>query len=154
MSGSEALLQIAQAAGFVGQVGQGFADRATGQAQADIYRTQGRYAVQDAATEETLYRRSARSEIAQQTANVLAEGGGDGSQLDVVRQNEVNLIADALAIRRKGQIAATGYESRAKASEYEGDQALFGSVASAGSKFLMTTAERKALERRAAVGVR
>lgn len=149
MAGTETLLQIAQGVGVLAPIGRGFATRAAGEANADIYRGQGRAALDAAAADETRFRRSARSAIAQQTANVLAEGQGESSAMDVVRQNEVNLIADALAIRHRGQIEAAGYESRAQASEYEGEQALYGGLASAGSKLLMTATERRALERRA-----
>lgn len=154
MAGTETLIQIMQAAQGVATVGQGVVDYQAGQANAETLRTQGRYALQAAAEEETLARREGRQVIAQQAANVLAEGGGEGSQMDVVRQNEVATIANALAIRRRGQVQALGYESRARGAEYEGTQALFSGISAAGSKLLMTAAERRALELRAATGAR
>lgn len=153
MAGTETLLQIMQAAQVAAPIGQGVVDYQTGQANADILRTQGRYAVQGAAEEETLARREGRQVIAQQAANVLAEGGGDSSQMDVVRQNEVAMIANALAIRRRGAVQAAGYESKARMSEYEGEQSFYSGVTASGSKLLTTAAERRALERRAATGV-
>jgi hypothetical protein len=89
-----------------------------------------------------------RSEIAQQVANASADGATDSSQMDVIRQNEVNLIADALAIRRRGQVEAAGYESRARVAKYEGDQSLYGGISGAGSKLLMTAADRAAEQKR------
>lgn len=157
MAGDGTLAQLMQLTGALAPVGQGFADRAAGEANAGIYRTQARQALDAAAYDEARARREGRSIIAQQAANVLAEGGGDGSQMDVIRQNEVNLIADALAIRRRGQVEAAGLKSRADMAEYEGEQALYGGIASAGSKLLMTGAERAQREREAtkrrAVGV-
>lgn len=157
MAGDGTLLNLVQMAANLAPAGQGFVDRAAGDANARTYRTQSRQVLDAAAYDEARARREGRSIIAQQTANVLAEGGGDGSQMDVIRQNEVNLIADALAIRRRGQVEAAGLKSRADMSEYEGEQALYGGIASAGAKLLMTGAERAQREREAkkrrAVGV-
>lgn len=153
MAGKETIELLAQAVGIAAPIGQGFADRAAGEANAKILRTQGRYVTQAAADEETRARRDARQVISQQAANVLAEGGGDSSAMDVVRQNEVNLIADALAIRRRGEVQAAGFKQRADMAEYEGGLALADGFGAAGAKLLMTAAERKARERRLAVGV-
>lgn len=153
MAGTETLIDIMQAVQVAAPIGQGIVDSQTGQANADILRTQSRYALQAAADQETIARKEGRQVIAQQAANVLAEGGGDSSAMDVVRQNEVAMIANALAIRRRGQVEAAGYESRARLAEYEGDQSLYGGLTSAGAKLLTTAAERRALQRRAATGV-
>ncbi len=144
MAGTETLLDAFKGMTALAPAGQGFADRSAARANADIYRQQAREIAASTAQDETNARREGRAVIASQAARVIAEGGGDSSQMDVVRQNEVNLIADALAIRRRGQVAAAGFESRARASEYEGDQALYGGIASAGSGLLMTAAERRA----------
>ena len=143
MAGTETLLDAFKGAAALAPAGQGFADRSASYTNAGIYRQQGREAVASAAQDEAIARREGRAAIASQAARVIAEGGGDSSQMDVIRQNEVNMIADALAIRRRGQVAAAGFESRARASEYEGDQALYGGVASAGTNLLMTAAERR-----------
>lgn len=149
---TEAIQLIAQATQVVAPIGQGFADRASAGYNADIYRKQAGQAVDAAAYQESLARREGRSVIAQQEANALAEGGAGSSQIDVIRQNEVNLIANALAIRHRGATEAAGYESRAAMAEYEGDQALYGGVQAAGSQLLMTAAKRRQIEREAEQG--
>lgn len=144
---TEVLQQIAQASGIAATAGQGFVDREAGQAQADIYRTQGRQAAASAGYDEARARREARQIIAQQVAQASADGSISGSSGDVIRQNEVNLIADALAIRQRGQVQATGFESRARAAEYEADLAPYGSIASAGARLLETQYQRRLRQR-------
>lgn len=150
MAGSTDLIDIMKYSTSAAQVGQGFADRAAAGANADLYRMQARQVLQGAAYDETAARREARQIVARQAAAAIAEGQGDSSAMDVVRQNEVNLIMDALAIRRRGEVAAAGYTSRAAASEYEGDQALYRGLSGAGASLLTTAAEKDALARRAA----
>lgn len=139
----EAIQQIAQATKVAAPIGQGFAERTAGRYNADIYRTQARQALMSTAYDEARARREGRSIIASQAAKVIEGGGADSSAMDVVRQNEVNLIADALAIRARGANAAAGFESRARASEYEGDQALYGGLTSAGAQLLRMPYERR-----------
>jgi hypothetical protein len=149
MAGSTDLIEILKYSVSASQVGQGFADRSAAGANADIYRTQARQALDAAAYDEAAARREGRQVIARQAAAAIAEGQGDSSAIDVIRQNEVNLIADALAVRRRGQVAAAGFTSRANAAEYEGDQALYRGIAGAGASLMTTAAEKDALERRA-----
>lgn len=145
MAGTETLLEIAKGVGVVAPIGQGFADRSAARYNAGLSRLQGRAALSTAAAEEALQRRQGRSVIAQQIANQAANGvGADSSQADVIRQNEVNLIADALAIRHRGSIEAASYESRAAMSEREGDQAFYRGLQGAGANLLMTEFERRA----------
>lgn len=143
---TEALQQIAQVAQVAAPIGQGFSDRASGEYNAGIYRTQGRQALEASAYAEAASRRDGRSAIAQQAANAIADGGAGSSAFDVIRQNEVNLIANALAIRHRGQTEAAGFESRAAMAEYEGEQALYSGIQSAGSKLMQTAAQRRARE--------
>lgn len=150
MAGSSDLIEILKYSTSAAQVGQGFADRSAAGANADIFRTQAQQTLQAAAGDEAMARREGRQIIARQAAAAIAEGQGDSSAMDVVRQNEVNLIADALAIRRRGEVAAAGYASRAAASEYEGEQALYRGLSGAGASLLTTAAEKDALARRAA----
>jgi hypothetical protein len=141
---TEALDQIAQAAKIVAPIGQGIVDSQTADANAATLRTQAGYARAGAAAQESMTRREGRAAIAQQVANQAANGAGfDSSSADVIRQNEVSSIADALAIRYRGQLEAQGYESKAAAVEYEGKQSLYGGIASAGTQLLMTEAEKR-----------
>jgi len=147
MAGTETLLDLAKFAGVVAPVGQGLADRSAARYNADVYRTQARQTLEAAATDEALARREGRQVTAKQAASAYAEGQGDSSAMDVIRQNEVNLIADALAIRRRGQVQAEGFSSRAAMAEYEGDQALYAGLQGTGAELLTTVAERRARER-------
>jgi hypothetical protein len=142
----DALLQIAQATKAVAPIGQGFVDRGAARYNADVYRTQAQQTVQAAAEDETAARREGRAAIASQIAGASAEGQGDSSAADVIRQNEVNLIRDALMIRARGDRQASGLKSRAAMSEYEGDQALYEGIQGTGASLLTTAGERRAKE--------
>ena len=145
---TEALDQIAQVMKIAAPIGQGIVDQQTGNTNAELLRTQGRYALAGAAAEEARVRRAGRAGIAQQVANQAANGAGfDSSSADVIRQNEVNSIADALAVRYKGALEATGYDARAAMAEYEGTQSLYSGISSAGTQLLMTEAEKRAKAR-------
>lgn len=143
---TEALQQIAQVAQVAGPIGQGIAERSAGQTNAELYRRQGGQALAASAYQEALARREGRSLVAQQEANAIADGSAGSSQIDVIRQNEVNMIANALAIRHRGATEAAGFESRAQMAEYEGEKAMFEGIQSASSKLMMTLAERRAQE--------
>jgi hypothetical protein len=148
---TEALDQIAQAAKIAAPIGQGIVDYQTGNANADTLRTQAGYVANSAAAEEALVRRKGRADIAQQIANQAANGAGfDSSSADVIRQNAVNSIADALAVRYRGQVEAQGYEARAAQAEYDAKQSLYAGISSAGTQLLMTEAEKRAQERQLA----
>lgn len=140
---TEAIQAIAQASAVAAPIGQGFVDRSTADANAGILRQQGQQAAETAAYNETLSRRDSRSVIAQQFANALAEGGADSSAIDVIRQNEVNLIADALAIRAKGKMDVAGFESKANAVQAEGKQAFASGLLSGGAELLRKPYERR-----------
>lgn len=140
---TEALQMIAQATGIGATVGQGFVDRSAGEAQAGALRQQAQQATASAAYDETRAVRERRSIIAQQVAAASADGSLDGSSADVIRQNEVNLIADALAIRARGKMQAAGFESRARVADYEAGQAVPGALSSAGARLLETAYQRR-----------
>lgn len=139
----QVIQQIAQAAKIAAPVGQGLANRDAARGAADTYRTQAGQATQSAAYDEARARREGREAVARQAASAIGEGQGDSSAMDVVRQNEVNMIADALAIRARGKMEAAGYESRAKASDYEGDQAFNAGLAGSGAELLRSPYERR-----------
>lgn len=143
MAGTETLSQIARAAQVAAPIGQGFVNRDAGRTAAGVLRTQGRAALESAAYDEARARREGRQIIAQQEAAALAEGQGGSSSIDVIEQNRVNLIADALAVRARGQMDAAGYESRARVADYEADQAVFEGLATAGEKLLISPYERR-----------
>ena len=140
---TEALQMIAQATGIGATVGQGFVDRSAGEAQAGALRQQAQQATASAAYDETRAVRERRSIIAQQVAAASADGSLDGSSADVIRQNEVNLIADALAIRARGKMQAAGFDSRARVAGYEAGQAVPGALSSAGARLLETAYQRR-----------
>lgn len=147
---TEALQQIAQAAKIAAPIGQGISDYQTGMYNAGLARTQAAATYASAGAEETRVRRNSRAAIAQQVANQAANGVGfDSSSADVIRQNEVTAIADALAVRHRGAIEAAGFESRAAMTEYEATQALYGGLQGAGTELLMTAAEKRARTRQA-----
>lgn len=149
---TEALQQIAQVAKIAAPIGQGISDQGTANYNADVLHTQAGYALQSAGAEETRMRRNSRAAIAQQVANQAANGVGfDSSAADVIRQNEVNAIADALAVRHRGQIEAAGFESRAAMTRFEGEQALYGGIQSAGTELLMSAADKRAQQRQLAM---
>lgn len=143
----ENLLQIAQGLKAVAPVGQGFADRSALRYNAGAYREQARQTTEAAGADEAAYRRNARAEIAKQVASASAEGQSDSSAADVIRQNEVNLIRDALMIRSRGERQAAGLNSRAAMAEYEGEQALYSGIQGTGAQLLTTAAEKRARER-------
>ena len=143
MADFDTLQMLMKGAQAVAPMGQGFVDRDAARYNADVLRTQRRAVLSSAAAEESLQRRQGRSLIAQQVANMAKNGvGADSSQADVVRQNEVNLIADALAIRHRGEIEAAGYESRARMAEYEGEQSFYHGLQGSASQLLTTTLEQ------------
>lgn len=140
----EALQAISQVSAVAAPVGQGFSDRAAANQNAATLRTQAGQALASAAYDETRVRNNNTQIIARQTADAIANGSFEGgSGADVIRQNEVNTIADALAIRARGQIEAAGYESKAAAVKREGARAPYAGLAGAGSQLLSTAAARK-----------
>lgn len=143
----ESFLQIAQALKAGAPVGQGFADRGAARYNAGAYREQARQTVEAAGADEASHRREARAAIARQVASVSAEGQGDSSAMEKVRENEVNLIRDALLIRGRGERQAAGLSSRAAMAEYEGEQALYSGIQGTGAQLLTTAAEKRARER-------
>lgn len=145
---TEAIQQIAEVAKIAAPIGQGMSDQATANYNADVLHTQAGYALAAASAEEARMRRNSRAAIGQQVANQAANGVGfDSSSADVIRQNEVNAIADALAVRHRGQIEAAGFESRAAMTRYEGQQAFLSGIQSAGTELLMSAADKRAQQR-------
>ena len=142
----ENLLQIAQGFKVAAPIGQGFADRSAGRYNADAYRAEAQQTYQAAAADETAARREGRAAIARQVASASAEGQSDSSAADVIRQNEVNLIRDALMIRSRGARQGAGLMSRADMAQYEGDQALYAGIQGSGAQLLTTAGERRAKE--------
>lgn len=151
--GGDTLLNIFKGVQAVAPVGQGFADRSAADYNAGIFNTQAKQALNAAAYDEAAQRRAGTAEIAQETANAVAQGGAGSSQIDVIRQNDVNLRLDALMTRYRGQAEAEAYRSRAKMAQLEGDRALYAGIQGTGAQLLENEFDRRARARRISIGV-
>lgn len=141
--GGDTLQALFQSAADIAPIGQGFADRAAADYNANIFNTQARQAIGAANYDEATQRRQAAQVIAQQEVNAAANGASDSSQIDVIRQNDVNLRADVLKRRFAGEVEAAGYRSKAAMATFEGDQALYAGLAGAGANLLKTQFEQR-----------
>ena len=159
----------AAAAQGVGQYQQAKATEASAQFDADLQAQNARIARQEAGEAEDLQRRRARVALSSQRATA-AERGLDfasSSAWDLYRQSAIDAEADALAIRRKGEMQARGSQMQAATSRFAAKQAgtaaLIGAGASALSvggaaadgygDYQLLTAGRATPARRAGAGV-
>ena len=115
----------AAAAGGIAAYQGAKATEASAQFDADLQAQNARIARQEAGEAEDLQRRRARVALSSQRS-MAAERGlslASSSAWDLYRQSAVDAEADALAIRRKGEMQARGLEMQAAGSRFASKEA-------------------------------